>query len=75
MAKNEREVQEGKLASVSMMRNWAADIFTRLVQMIKQSRFSRDEQRRWVDELAATKFEPTKFIPFKRYMTDRARPC
>jgi hypothetical protein len=48
-----------------MMRDWAADIFTRVVQMIKQSRLSKDEQKRWIDELAATKFGPTKVVPFK----------
>ena len=63
MVKNERDVQEGKLASVSLMRDWAADIFTRLVQMI--NRLSSDEQKRSIDELAATKFEPTKIVPFK----------
>jgi hypothetical protein len=33
------------------------------VQLIKLSRLSSEEQKRWIEELAAIKFEPTK--PFR----------
>src|SRR5260370_40301986 len=72
MTKNERAVQEGQLASVSMMRDWAADIFTRLVQMIKQSRLSVSEQKRWIEELRDTKFEPSAETKAKYGISSRA---
>jgi len=67
MIHNEREVQESQLADVATMKVWAEYILERIVQMI-QSRagLTKEEKRRWIDELTSTKFEPTKFVPFKR---------
>ena len=61
-----RIFRRGLLASVSVMKDVVADVVTRLVQRIRQSRLSSQEKQVWINEIAGMKFEPTKLVPFKK---------
>lgn len=65
MIKNDRDVQEGKVALVAHMKEFVADVTTRLVQMIRQSDLKEPTKKQWIAEIGALKFEPTKVVPFR----------
>ena len=59
IAKIEREVQRGKLASLQLMKDYAADIFVQVVTFINHSRMSDAEKRQLIEQLRATEFVPS----------------
>lgn len=66
MSKNERDIQEGRLAYVTQMKEFVTDLTTRFVQMIRQSDLKDAAKKQWVAEISGLKFEPTKLVPFEK---------
>jgi hypothetical protein len=64
IAKIEREVQCGKVASLQFLKDYAADIFTQTVTFIRHSKLSDAEKRQLIEQLRATEFVPRKVVPY-----------
>ncbi len=57
-AKIEREEKRGKLAPIEKLTAYAADIIVQVVSLIRHSTLTEKEQKQFIEQLRAIKFEP-----------------